>query len=38
MAETLAHNIQQVQTEVDYFEQAYQKDLENNDKYNAEKT
>ncbi len=37
LAETVANNIQQVQTEVDYYKQAYEKDLANNDSYNAEK-
>ena len=37
MAETVAYNIQQIQTEIDYFDQAYKKDLENQDNYNAEK-
>lgn len=37
IGETIAHNIQQVQTEIDYYEEAYQKDLENQDEYNAQK-
>ena len=37
LAETVANNIQQVQTEVEYYKQAYEKDLANNDSYNAEK-
>lgn len=37
IGETVAHNIQQVQTEIDYYEEAYQKDLENQDEYNAQK-
>lgn len=37
IGETIAHNIQQVQTELDYYEEAYQKDLENQDEYNAQK-
>lgn len=37
LAETVANNIQQVQTEVDYYKQAYEKDLANDDSYNAEK-
>lgn len=37
MAETVTNNIQQIQTEIDYFDQAYKKDLENQDNYNAEK-
>lgn len=37
IGETIAHNIQQVQTELNYYEEAYQKDLENQDEYNAQK-
>ena len=37
LAETVANNIQQVQTEVEYYKQAYEKDLANDDSYNAEK-
>ena len=37
IGETIAHNIQQVQTEIDYYQEAYQKDLENQDEYNAQK-
>lgn len=37
LAETVSNNIQQVQTEIEYYKQAYEKDLANNDTYNAEK-
>lgn len=37
MAETINHNIKQVQSEIDYYKQAYQTDLANQDSYNAEK-
>ena len=37
IGETIAHNIQQVQTELNYYEEAYQKDLENQDEYNVQK-
>ena len=37
LGETINHNIQQVQSEVSYYKQAYQTDLANQDSYNAEK-
>lgn len=37
MGEVIAHNIQQVQSEIDYYKTAYATDLANKDKYNAEK-
>ena len=37
LGETINHNIQQVQSEVSYYKQAYQTDLNNQDSYNAQK-
>lgn len=37
MGEVIAHNIQQVQSEIEYYKTAYATDLANKDKYNAEK-
>ena len=37
MAETINHNIQQVQAEIDYYSQAYQTDIDNQNMYSAEK-
>lgn len=37
LGETINHNIQQVQAEIEYYKQAYQTDLNNQDSYNAQK-
>ena len=37
LGETINYNIQQVQSEVEYYRQAYQTDLNNQDTYNAQK-
>lgn len=37
LGETVNHNIQQVQSEIEYYKQAYQTDLNNQDSYNAQK-
>ena len=37
MAETINHNMQQVQAEIDYYSQAYQTDIDNQNMYSAEK-
>lgn len=37
MGEVIAHNIQQVQSEIEYYKTAYATDLANKDKYNSEK-
>ena len=37
LGETINHNIQQVQSEINYYKQAYQTDLNNQDAYNAQK-
>ena len=37
LGETINHNIQQVQSEINYYKQAYETDLSNHDTYNAEK-
>lgn len=37
LGETINYNIQQVQSEIEYYKQAYQTDLKNQDSYNAQK-
>lgn len=37
LGETINHNIQQVQSEIEYYKQAYQQDLVNQNEYSAQK-